>query len=41
MKNPMIIIVIVAVVAILGVGAYTLSQNSSKSNSLMQKDKEN
>ncbi len=38
MKNPIIILVIVAVVAILGVGAYTLSQNSSQSDSMMQKD---
>jgi len=35
MKNPLIIFVIVAVV---GFGAYTLFQNSSKSNSMMKKD---
>lgn len=34
----MIILVIVAVVAILGVGAFTLSQNASKSDSMMKKD---
>lgn len=38
MKNPIIILVIVAVVAIFSVGAYTLSQKSSESDSLMKKD---
>ena len=38
MKNPMIILVIVAVVAVLGVGVFTLSQNSSKSDSMIKKD---
>lgn len=34
----MIILAIIVVVAILGVGAFTLSQNSSKSDSMMKKD---
>ena len=38
MKSPVIILITVAVVAILGVGAFTLSQNSSKSDSMMKKD---
>jgi thiol-disulfide isomerase/thioredoxin len=38
MKNPVVIFAIIAVVVILGYGAYTLSQNYSKSNSMMQKD---
>ena len=38
MKSPMIILVIVIVVAVLGVGAFTLLQNSSKSDSMMKKD---
>ncbi len=38
MKNPIVIFAIVAVVAVLGFGAYTFSQNSSPSDSMMQKD---
>ncbi len=38
MKNPMIALIAVAAVAILGVGAFTLSQNSSQSDSMMAKD---
>ncbi len=34
----MIIMVVIAVVAVLGIGAYTLSQNSSQSDSMMKKD---
>lgn len=41
MKSPMIIIIIVAVVAVVGIGAYTLSQNSAKSESVMQKNTQN
>lgn len=38
MKNPITAIVILAVVVVLGIGAYTLSQNSSKSTSMMKND---
>ncbi len=38
MKNPIIIIAIVAAIVVLGIGAYTLSQNSSQSDSMMKKD---
>ncbi len=38
MKSPMTILIIVAVVAVLGVAAFTLAQNSSKSDSMMDKD---
>ncbi len=38
MKNPTMIVIIVAVVAVLGIGALTLSQKSSQSDSMMQKD---
>lgn len=38
MKNLIIVFVIITVVAVIGIGAYTLSQNSSKSNSMMEKD---
>lgn len=38
MKNQTIVFVIVAVVAVLGVGAYTLSQYPSKSDTIMKKD---
>lgn len=38
MKNPIVIFAIIAVVAIIGFGAYTLSQNSSQSESMMKKD---
>jgi thioredoxin 1 len=38
MKNPMIAFVVVAVVAVLGIGAYTRSQSSSQSDSMMKKD---
>ena len=42
MKNPLIIFaVIVVVVAVVGFGAYTLSQNSAQSESVMQKDTQN
>ena len=37
MKNPIIIFAIIAVVAVLGFGAYSLSQNSSRADSVMQK----
>jgi thiol-disulfide isomerase/thioredoxin len=40
MKNPILLIVIVAVVAAIGLGAYALSQNSSPSNSLTQTTQE-
>src|SRR3989338_11110936 len=33
MKNPIVIFVIIAVVAVLGIGTYALFQNSSQSNS--------
>ncbi len=38
MKNPIVIFAIIAVVAVLGYGVYTLSQNSSQSDSIMKKD---
>ncbi len=38
MKNPIIIFAIIALVAILSFGVYTLSQNSSQSDSMMKKD---
>ncbi|CAN5197477.1 hypothetical protein BH09PAT2_BH09PAT2_09280 [soil metagenome] len=38
MKNPMMIVIIVAVVAVLGIGAFTLSQRSSQSDAMMKKD---
>ncbi|MCC7149361.1 MAG: thioredoxin family protein [Saprospiraceae bacterium] len=38
MKNPIIIFVVIAVVSVLGFGAYTLLQNSSQSDSMMKKD---
>lgn len=38
MKNPVIIFIVIAVVAVLGIGAYTMSQNSSQSDSMMKKD---
>ncbi len=38
MKNPIIIFAVIAVVAVVGFGAYTLSQNSSQSDSMMKKD---
>ncbi|MEK7581287.1 MAG: thioredoxin family protein [Patescibacteria group bacterium] len=38
MKNPIVIFAIIAVVAVLGFGAYTLSQKSSQSDSIMKKD---
>jgi len=37
MKNPKVILTIVAVIAVVGFGAYTLSQNFSTSGSMMQK----
>ena len=37
MKNPKVILTIVAVIAVVGFGAYTLSQNFSTSDSMMQK----
>lgn len=41
MKNPLIIIAVIAAVAIVGFGAYILSNNSTKSESMMQKDTQN
>lgn len=38
MKKPVIIFVLIAVVVVLGVGAYSLSQNSSQSDSMTKKD---
>lgn len=38
MKNPKIIFAVIAIIAILGIGAYTLSQNSSQTESIAQKD---
>ncbi len=38
MKNPVIIFVVIAVVAVLGMGAYSMFQNSSQSDSTMKKD---
>src|SRR3989338_1167221 len=35
MKNP---IIILAIITVFGIGTYTLSQNSSKSDSMMKKD---
>ena len=40
MKNSIIVFVTIAVLAVLGIGSYTLSQNSSKSNSMMKKNDE-
>lgn len=37
MKNPIIIFAVIAVIAILGISAYTMSQNSSQSDSMMKK----
>lgn len=41
MKNPITIFIIFTVVAVVGFGAYTFSQNSAKSESVMQKDAQN
>ena len=41
MKNPITIFITIAVITIVGIGAYTLSQNSAKSESMMQKDTQN
>lgn len=38
MKNPIIIFVVVAVVAVLGIGAYTMSKSSSPSDSMVKKN---
>ena len=38
MKNPIKIVVIIAIVAGIGFGAYAFSQNSSNSDSMMEKD---
>ncbi len=38
MKNPVVLFAIIAVVAVVGFGAYTFSQNSSQSDSMMKKD---
>ncbi|MBI5044553.1 MAG: thioredoxin family protein [Candidatus Levybacteria bacterium] len=38
MKNPVVILVVIAVVVVFGIGAYTFSQNSSQSDSMMKKD---
>ena len=38
MKNQIIIISIIVIVAIVGFGAYSLSQNSSQSDSMMKRD---
>jgi len=38
MKNPIMIVAIVVVVAVLGIGAFTFSQKSSESDSMMKKD---
>jgi thiol-disulfide isomerase/thioredoxin len=38
MKNPVMLFGVIALVAIVGIGAYTLSQGSSQSDSMMQKD---
>ena len=38
MKNPIVIFVVVAVIAVLGIGAYTFSQNPSQSESLIKED---
>lgn len=38
MKNPVIIFVVIAILALVGFGAYSLSQNSFKSDSMMKKD---
>lgn len=38
MKNPIIIFVVIVVVAVLGIGAYTMSQSSSRSDLMMKKD---
>lgn len=38
MKNPIIIIVVLAIVAVAGFGVYTFSQNASKSDSMTSKD---
>jgi len=38
MKNPIILVSIIAVVAVLGIGAYTFSQSSSQPDSMMKKD---
>ena len=38
MKNPIVIFVIIAVLALGGFGFYTLSQKSSQSDSMMKKD---
>ncbi len=40
MKNPILVLVIVAVLAVAGFGAYSLSQNYSKSDSMVKKDEE-
>jgi len=38
MKNPLLIVVFVAVVAVLGIGAFAFSQKSSQSDSTTQED---
>lgn len=38
MKNPIIIVAIIVVIAVVGLGAYAFSQNSSKSQSTMKDD---
>ena len=38
MKNPILVVVLIVIVAVLGVGAYTFSQNSSQADSMMQKN---
>lgn len=40
MKNPRVVIAIIVVIAGIGFGAYTISQNTSKSDSMMKKDEE-
>lgn len=38
MKNPIPILVVITVIVIFGIGAYTLSRNSFQFNSMMKKD---
>ncbi|MBP6913534.1 MAG: hypothetical protein KBC00_02910 [Candidatus Levybacteria bacterium] len=38
MKNPIVIFAIIAVVVVLGFGAYAFSQKYSQSDSMMKKD---
>lgn len=41
MKNPLLIILVIAVVAVVWFGGYTLSQNSATSEFVLQKDSQN